>query len=125
MKLLLFLTLFITLTGSCQTDSGRSVQGKMYAEEELAAALLGKGHNLVDDKAILIKDSVTAVAIVEPVLFNIYQKENILGQRPYEVYHLDHYWVVSGTMPKESLGGTFLVIIDDRNGKLLRITHGK
>jgi hypothetical protein len=97
----------------------------MYAEEELAAALLGKGHNLVDDKAILIKDSVTAVAIVEPVLFNIYQKENILGQRPYEVYHLDHYWVVSGTMPKESLGGTFLVIIDDRNGKLLRITHGK
>ena len=59
------------------------------------------------------------------MLFSIYGKDNIIKQSPYEIYFIDNYWVIGGTLPKEYLGGTFLIIIDSRNCKIIRITHGK
>jgi len=88
--------------------------------------LSGKSqHNIIDNKTIIIKDSSTAINVAEPILFSIYGKNNITEQRPYEIYFIDNYWVLTGTLPKGSAGGTFLIIIDSRNSKVLRITHGK
>ena len=102
------------------------MRGKSYAEQELKSALAGNSqHNVINSKTILIKDSVTAISIAEPILFSIYGKDNITKQQPYENYLIDNYWVISGTLPKNYLGGTFLIIIDARDCKIVRITHGK
>jgi hypothetical protein len=121
-----FTFLMLTLTACGQQHNGRTILGKSYAETELKSALSDKTqHNVIDDKTVIIKDSATAISVAEPILFGIYGKDNITRQRPYETYFIGNYWVISGTLPKNSLGGTFLIIMDARDGRILRITHGK
>ncbi|HNI44451.1 MAG TPA: YbbC/YhhH family protein, partial [Chitinophagales bacterium] len=78
-----------------------------------------------DNKTAIIKDSLTAINVAEPILFSIYGKDNITKQRPYEVYFKDNYWLITGTLPSGWKGGTFLIIIDSRDCKVIRISHGK
>ena len=126
-KTIFFLTLLtLTLTSFGQTKHNRNILGKTNAESELKTALNDKTqHNYIDNKRIIIKDSLTAVNVAEPILFSIYGLDNIKSQRPYEIYFIDNYWVISGTLPKDYVGGTFLIIIDGRDSKIIKITHGK
>src|ERR1035437_486352 len=126
-KAIYILTLLtLTLNACGQTKNDRTMLGKSYAEKELKAALAEKmQHNVIDNKTVLIKDSIIVISIAEPNLFSIYGKDNITKQRPYEIFFIDNYWIISGTLPKDYLGGTFLIIIDSRDSKVIRITHGK
>ena len=118
------LTIYLTACG--QNKSDRLVLGKKYAEQEIKSALSNTTkHNVLNSKTIIIKDSLTATTIAEAVLFGIYGKANITKQKPYEIYHVDNYWLLTGTLPIGWKGGTFLIILDDRNSQVIRITHGK
>ena len=127
LKAIFFLAILtISLTACGQSKSDRLILGKSYAQEELKSALTDKEqHNVIDNKSIIIKDSLTAINIAEPILFSIYGKDNISKQRPYETYLIDNYWVITGTLPKGYLGGTFLIIINSFDSKIIKITHGK
>lgn len=108
------------------SQSNSSKSGKNYAESKLKLALSKESqHNVVDNKKVLIKDHSTAIKIVEPILISIYGQENIESQKPYENYLIENYWVIMGTLKKDMVGGTFLIIIDARNAKILKITHCK
>lgn len=122
-----FSVLFIISFSACsQTKDDRIILGKSYAQKELKSSLVDKKqHNLIDYKSIIIKDSLTAINMVEPILFSIYGKSNIIKQKPYETYLIDNYWIITGTLPKDYMGGTFLIIINAFDGKILKITHGK
>lgn len=118
------LTIYLTACG--QNKSDRLILGKKYAEEELKSALSDTTkHNVIKSNSIIINDSITATTIAESILFGIYGKANITKQKPYELYHIQHFWLLTGTLPKGSVGGTFLIIMDDRNSKIIKITHGK
>lgn len=122
-----FSTLFILSFSACAQKNGdRIILGKSYAQQELKSSLTDKKqHNVIDYKSIIIKDSVTAINMAEPILFSIYGKNNITKQRPYETYLIDNYWIITGTLPKDYMGGTFLIIINAFDGKIIKITHGK
>lgn len=122
-----FLTFLMLTQPACsQQLNDRTLLGKAHAEKELKSVLGGKiQHNIIDHETTIIKDSVIAISIAEPILFSIYGKDNIIRQRPYEVYFINNHWIISGTLPKNSDGGTFLIIMDARDNKILRITHGK
>jgi hypothetical protein len=125
-KMILLLCCF-TITISCaQNRSERFILGLEVAKTALAETLSNrKSANVIDNVRSIIKDSSTAVAAAEPILFDLYGKENIIRQRPYEIYHINNHWVISGTLPEGMLGGTFLIITDDRNAAVLKIMHGK
>jgi len=127
LKITSLLMLFMFTLISCgQMTNNRTLLGKSYAEQELKIALTDSTqHNVIDNKSIIIKDETTAITIAEQILFSIYGKENIIKQRPYEIFSIDTYWVILGTLPKDDAGGTFLIIIDSRNSKIIKITHGK
>ena len=117
-----------TISPSChgQATSGHLKIGRQNAESELKKALGdNSSNNIINDREVIIKDSLTATNIAEPILFGIYGKTQIIDQRPYEVYHINHYWILNGTLPKTMVGGTFLIILDDRNCKVLKVIHGK
>jgi hypothetical protein len=123
-KLFLLIVLTFTISFCSQKQEPRLRYGKTFAEQELKLALTDTTlHNIVDNNTILIKDSLTAISIVEPILFSIYGKDNIVFERPYETYFIDNYWIISGSIPKGVDGGAFLVIVDSRNCKLLKVTH--
>lgn len=121
------LTLLVFTFIACnKTTNDKFIPGKSNATERLKMALSDTPqHNLVDNRIVIIKDSLTAISIVEPILFGIYGKDNIINQRPYESYFIDNFWIISGTLQKEYLGGTFLIIMDSRDCRLVKITHGK
>ena len=121
-----FTFLMLTLTACGQDKGSRTILGKGYAEKELKSALNDKTqHNVINNRTIIIKDSLTAIRVAEPILFSIYSKDNIIRQQPYETYFIDSYWLIRGTLPKGSHGGTFLIIMDAKDCRILRITHGK
>lgn len=124
-KILLFF-LFISCTFKAYSQEGgkRTTLGIENAKQELAAAL----ENTTEKKFIVdkvIKDKKTAVSVSEAMLFNIYGKEKIVKQRPYEGFLINGYWVLNGTLPQGWDGGTFLIIINSIDGKVIKLTHGK
>jgi NTF2 fold immunity protein len=124
--ILIFFILSVYLCACGQNISDRLILGKKYAEEELKSALSDSTkHNVVKSNLTIIKDSITATTIAESILFDIYGKANIIKQKPYEIYHIQNFWLLKGTLPKGSIGGTFLIIMDDRNSQIIKITHGQ
>lgn len=125
--ILFILTTYLTACGqnNPENNQGRLILGREYAEKEVKSALSDTmRHNILKSKTIIVKDSLTATTIAESVLFGIYGKGNIMNQKPYEIYHIDTYWLLTGTLPKGRDGGTFLIIMDDRNSQIIKITHG-
>ena len=114
-------------TSHAQNNRTTTIENRKNAENAINYALLknANDHNVIDLQYKIIQDSVSAVKIAETILFRIYRKDNIIRQQPYEIHHIKNYWYLSGTLPKKTIGGTFLIIIDDRNSQIIKITHGK
>lgn len=125
-KILLFLSLSIFIISCSQSKSERIILGEKYAKSELEKTLNPKNqHNVIDNKSLIITNKETAVKIAETILFEIYGKKNIENQKPYEIYKFENFYVILGTLPKNSVGGSFIIIIDGTNSKILKISHGK
>lgn len=140
MQLRFFICLLVLLAASCssnhQSDYFTNIEnyrpdiskdhdtlGRKIARQQLYDLFQGKGQEFLWDT--LIKDSATAIAIAEPILFNVFGRNKILNERPYEVYLIDGYWYLSGTIPKGSKGGGFEIIFSAKDGQIKRLTHYK
>ena len=117
--------LLLSLPTFGQSLKNRSTVGKGYAEEQVRLAILaGKHQALPTDKPLLANNNI-AIAVAEPMLFNIYGKDNIIRQRPYEAYLVFGFWYIMGTLPKDSKGGTFEIIIEASTSRVIDVNHGK
>ncbi len=127
MKTICLLSSLIFLLGSCEyINNDRLILGRSHAKQELWDAQNHRYNpNVIDYKSAIIKDSLTAIKIAEPILFGIYGEKNITAQRPYEVYLIDNNWVLMGTISKHRRGGTFLIILDAMDSRVVKIIHGK
>jgi hypothetical protein len=72
----------------------------------------------VSSKEVAIK---IAVAVWEP----IYGAEKIAKEKPYRATLADGVWTVEGSLPKGKKGGVALARIAKKDGRILRVTHGK
>lgn len=66
-----------------------------------------------------------AVQVAEPILFKIYGEDQITDQKPYQVNLIDSVWVINGTLPVYYSGGTFFMVLNKKDGKILSISHNK
>jgi len=66
-----------------------------------------------------------AIQVIEPIVIGKYGKERIDLQKPYEVHKIEQYYIITGTLPGGSIGGTFVIIIDEKNARVLHLTHYK
>lgn len=120
---IIFNLLFVLFIFSCTKNPEifKENNNLKHAESELKNALIN--NEILPDK--VIPDSQTAVNVAENFIFNIYGKENIIQQRPFNLNLIDDYYIIEGTLPKNTLGGTFLIIINSKDGKIIKLTHGK
>ena len=117
-----------TLVFSQNAEQKRKVMlGRRWAEVQLKKALNEKNDAkiIIGEKAKPLNDSVAAVEAAEKILFKTYGKENIEKQKPYQIYLINNYWILFGSLPEDSLGGTFLIILDKRDSRVLKMEHGK
>ncbi len=99
--------------------------GEEHARQSLVEALA----DTVDivaykfDKGEPIHDREAATRLAEPLLFKIFGEEKIKDQRPYELYNIDGYWIMMGTLPEGYDGGTFEIIFEAESRKIIRLRH--
>ncbi len=121
-----FLFLFLTLVVYSQKDTNRFILGETVARMELSNALTNPQKKQVKNPKIeKLEEQQKAIEYAESILFKTYKKKNIIAQRPYETYLIDKYWVISGTLAKNMEGGTFLIILDSKDGSVLKLIHGQ
>ncbi len=127
---LLFMVLFV----SCHCRQKDSIQ---TVEEEPEFIYLGertkeeiKGQYWIDNgrRTVFIRgghvipNAKTAVEVAKPILYNEFGKENIDDDLPFRVELInDSIWVLYGTLPPNSLGGTFHMTMLKWNGQVIAI----
>jgi hypothetical protein len=123
MKSLIVLLLMPFLSFSQQkNDSCQLSKHEIYAQKEVADALLEPEICFLNDT--LLSDRETAIEYAEMILFKVYSKEQIISERPYNIYKARGFWYIDGTL-KETRGGTFEIIFNSINGQIIRLCHGK
>jgi hypothetical protein len=94
----------------------------------LAAASIASSQNvpeLFDRPGGLVPDKKTAVAIAEAVLFPIYGEKAIRDQRPYVSNLSGGKWTIDGAPPPRGFaGGSFHIVIRQRDAQIIEIGHG-
>ena len=78
----------------------------------------------VTPKAGLVPDAPTAVRIAEAVWLPIYGKR-IYEKRPFVAKLQGEVWVVTGTLPKDVVGGVPEAHIAKQDARVLKVIHGQ
>lgn len=125
-KIILFLLFILTpYLSFSQVNNDHWRMSKEQAKSIVGETLKDSTiHNVIGKESILTKEK-KVIEFAEIILFDIYGKKNIERQKPYNIFQIDKYWLISGTLSKEIKGGTFMMIIDSRNYKIIRLIHGK
>ncbi len=98
--------------------------GPEFARIVLEGFLKDSTKNLLKGK-VLIGNKEKLISIAEPILFDIYGRQEILDERPYEIYLFGDYWIMMGTLSEGWKGGTFTIIINRITCEVIGISHGK
>ncbi|MCR9182405.1 MAG: YbbC/YhhH family protein [Flavobacteriaceae bacterium] len=124
---IVFFLLTFTSEVAAQNNFVSSQIGKQLAEYELNQTLLKERvGNVVNTKFNLLKNSKTAIAVAEPLLFATYGEKTIVDQRPYEVHQVEDYWVILGKSAREAAGsekGYFLIILNKFDSRVFRMDY--
>lgn len=67
--------------------------------------------------------------IIEPLLYEFFEKENIIAQKPFHINMIDSLWIIKGSLPRLKngdgvLGGVFYLEIS-KNGTLIKAIHSE
>ena len=104
---------------------GRRIFGKDFAKKEIKKLTNDSSQYNSINKKLLLANKKSAINFADSVLFKEYGKENILGEKPYEIYLIDNYWWIKGTMLKQSVGGTCKLVVNAVDKKVIWINHQK
>jgi len=106
--------------------------GRVVSNEEYARSIIKKALANSDCKSnkgffsdTLVKSKAGAIKFAEKVAINIYGKDQINGERPFDAFQIDGWWYVAGTLPEDSLGGVFEIVFSAMNYHIIYIAHGK
>jgi predicted amino acid dehydrogenase len=72
----------------------------------------------------IVPNEETAMKIAEVILYSIYGQK-IYSSRPYCIELKNGVWIIEGTLPKDYQGGVPYIEIQKKDGKVLKIMHGK
>ena len=123
---LIFLTFAILSYGLAIKQKNQTF-GEFSSKQKTDKIIKEKERNNPDT---LIKTKKAAIDFAEPILFKTYGKSEILNEKPYKINFADGIWTITGTFKTEKggvfqKGGVFLIEINSRDGKVIRMTHGK
>ena len=72
-----------------------------------------------------VPDAATAIKIAVAVWEPIYGRKQIQGQKPFHATLRGGVWTVHGSLPPNTVGGVAEADISKRDGRVLRVIHGK
>ena len=118
-KMYLFVVIIVCFFPACRQ---KPFLGQAAAEEQLDKAL-EITNDIVKPGRFLIDKKEDAITLAEVYLFSAFGKNKVNDQRPYEIYLIDHYWVMNGTLPLGTDGGNFEIVLDAETGEVKRLVQ--
>lgn len=91
----------------------------------MVAVAVGHEEHSVKPDAGFIPNQVTATRVAEAILIPIYGQEQIESERPFSAQLEGSTWKVEGHLAPGVDGGVAEVWLDKRDGRILRVSHGK
>ena len=87
-------------------------------------ASVSQRHSVVPSNGF-VPDEKTAIKIAEAVWIPIYGERQIQSEKPFVASLKNGVWTVEGSLPKGWVGGVAIAEISKRDGRILRVSHGK
>ena len=87
-------------------------------------ASVSQRHSVVPSNGF-VPDEKTAIKIAEAVWVPIYGEQQIQSEKPFVASLKNGVWTVEGSLPKSWVGGVAIAEISKRDGRILRVSHGK
>ena len=87
-------------------------------------ASVSQRHSVVPSNGF-VPDEKTAIKIAEAVWIPIYGEHQIQSEKPFVASLKNGVWTVEGSLPKGWDGGVAIAEISKRDGRILRVSHGK
>lgn len=113
------------ITGGCSNKKWVSLEESQPEVFKYLSLKDTSNYDSLGDR-VMIPDEETAISVAEVYLFKTFGKEKIEEEQPYQIGKVDGYWIIKGTMPsKYILGGFFEMVINSKNGEVVRLFHGK
>lgn len=123
MKQIFLVLLFTAFTATAQNNT--SITAEMTYSEAAAkhvkAALREVKPRTWKTDAIVVPDEKVAEAIHAEVASSVFGDEKIQKQKPFQAMRSGDFWVVFGSLPPNTLGGTAVSVIRASNGEVFRI----
>ena len=96
----------------------------------VAALLIAGSAPLVAQRTYMppggyVPDAATAIKIAVAVWEPIYGRKQIQSQKPFQATLRDGVWTVYGSLPPNTPGGVAEADISKKDGRVLRVIHGK
>jgi hypothetical protein len=100
----------------------RTILGESAARSRLYSVLSDTIKNRTIEGGLLSNQE-SAIGVAEPIVFKLFGEDKIKSQRPYEVYQIDGYWVIKGTISSSKDGGTFNIILNTSDARVIKVWH--
>jgi hypothetical protein len=81
-------------------------------------------HNVIPKNGY-VPDAKTAIRIAVAVWSPIYGEKHIQGKKPFKAKLHKGVWIVEGSLPKGWIGGVPVAEIAKKDGRIIRVSHGK
>ena len=118
-----FVLLFISCSNSEYLGGKkREIIFKNNISDSLYTATLGRKVEKINLKHRKLSD---VIKYIEPKLFEKYGKDKIKSQLPYEFDFINEFWLIKGSLRKNTKGEVFLVIMDSVTGKIETMTFSE
>ena len=125
MKIGIILIIGILISTNLQAQVSEKKSDDLKHAEQLLEYALKNKTDRIEMKFKLIPKKENATNYAEIILFELYGKEKIESEKPYQIHLINDYWIITGTLPKGMRGGVFELVFDSFNGKVLILEHGK
>ena len=117
-----FIFISLLLAGVDRQQGQKPGQTEMDEWEALSVSL--RTAKSVVPKDGFVPDEATAAAIGEAVAIAQYGRETITKEEPFRAHLYGDIWLVKGTLhPQGVYGGTAVIKIARKNGRILFLTH--
>ncbi|MBB1140691.1 YbbC/YhhH family protein [Myroides sp. WP-1] len=124
--LIVLVLLIFACNKTMQTSNDHDTRDTLRIFEVTEIPLDYDNFDGIDKTEGYVPNADIAVQIAESILFNIYKKELIIEQRPYNVFFKNNsVWCVEGNLSKEMDGGVFYIEIRKSDGAILKVLHTK
>lgn len=102
-----------------ETDSNTTYDFRNYIYNDLTAPSAAQENGILENETI-------AVEVAKVIVAHYYGEKRLANEKPYRVALINNKeWFITGSLPKGTEGGVFIISLDKKTGGVISLRHEK